>query len=92
MRPHCFFVALLLDSVIRQKIKMAYASPPPTPLTTADKPAIYATLPSAFNNDTTTERYDLPSHATDNDTPPPSTTPKRPATPPTRPRSRTLAL
>ena len=54
-------------------------------------PAIYRILPSAFNNDTTAERYTIPDHATDDNTPPP-TTPKRPATPPTRPRSRTLAL
>lgn len=86
MRPHCSFVALLLDAVIRQKIKMGYCQASP-PLTTADTSATYTTLPSAFNNDTTAERYDLPSHATDNDTPLP-TTPKHPATPPTRPRSR----
>ena len=56
-------------------------------LTTADTPATYTTLPSAFNNDTMTARYMIPDNATDNDTPLP-TTPKHPATPPTRPRSR----
>ena len=86
MRPHFSFVALLLDSVIRQKIKMGYCQTSAL-LTTADTPATYTTLPSAFNNDTTTERYTIPDHATDNNTPPPTTL-KRPTTPPTRPRSR----
>lgn len=60
----------------------------PCPLCPLLLGSTYEVLPSAFNNDTTTERYTIPNHATDDNTPPP-TAPKRPATPPTRPRSRT---
>lgn len=52
---------------------MGYCQASPM-LTTADVPVTYETLPSAFNTDTTTERYNFPSHVTDLNEPEPSTT------------------